>query len=451
MEKKRVLVNFIKRITFLLIGLQVLFGLVWVMLNITNVPKFQESQLFLQASWDFVIDEYMGVLYPLLLRGTSLAGNGFCVLLYVLQLAVAFIAYYVFLKSVFGKYLQGKFETGLLSAYVVTFPVILQGHMSVLPYSLASSMMLLMLAQLKKLLRQEGTIQSKHVISTGIFWGIATLLLPDYGVILGMVVVVGFIVCGWKKEGRWKVLLLTLFVTIACTGGVLSLTQTPGSLGRIQKTVGATMLSRFAWPYIERNGFFWSEEVKTVFDAEELAQISLYPERIIYEFGPKLEEYVGKERANELYWKMALDSVKIGKKEAIVAWGRDMVNNVAGPIGIQLQWLGVSTSYAGWNYAQMTACSPAFTKYFVRFSNYGFDFMLILTFIVYIIQKKKLPRGKVHAFCGLTFLAIGIITVWYAVIGNGMQDYLKVMPANIFWCFLPVLGYLLCTEHTHEE
>lgn len=452
MEKKQVLVNLIKSILCLLAGVQVLLGLVYVVLNITTVPGFAESQLLVQASMEFVLDEYMGILYPLLLRMTFLAGNNFCVLMYVLQLGVAFVSYGYFLRSVFERtFAQKKYMAYFWAAYIVTFPMVLQGHMCILPYSLASSMCVMVLAQLKRILWQKEPVQAKSVISIGIFWGLAGLILPDYGVMIGLAVAVGFAICGWKKKHRWGLLLLTLFITFACMGGVLSVVQVPGSLGRIQKSMGSVMLSRFAWPYIERNQFFWSEEVKNVFDQGELAQISMYPERIIYEFGPKLEEYVGKENANKLYWEMALDSLLIGKKEALTALGRDILNNAGGPIRAQVLWSGRSISYAGWNYAKMVEQAPGFTKYFVRFACYAFNFMLLLAVVVRVLQGKCFGESTHRIFYGLLFLMIGIITIWYTMVGNGMQDYLKVIPVNIWWCTLPVWGYALCRKHTGKE
>lgn len=448
MDKKQVITKLIERVIFLLAGIQVFWGVVWIACNITVVSRFAESDLLLQASRDFVLDEYMGILYPLLLRITSVAGGGYCVLVYLLQLGVAFVAYSYFLKKVFGTFFAKKHKISvyLMAAYIVTFPVILQGHMSVLPYSLASSMLVLVLAQLKLLLAEEGAMSAKSVISVGVFWVIAALLLPDYGIILGVVVSLGFMICGWKKERRWRVLLLTLFVAVACMGSVLSLTQTPGSLGRIQKSAGAVMLSRFAWPYMERNSFFWSEEVKATFDNTDFVQISLYPERIMYEFGPRLEETVGKEKADSLYWQMAIDSVKIGKKEALSALGRDLLLNVSGPVGIQLQWQGVGVSYAGWNYDRLAENAPIITRYYVNYAVYSFDFMALLGIVMILLYRKTCKEVYNRKICILTIFLIGIITIWYTLIGNGMQDYLKVIPLNILWCLLPVWGYGLCLK-----
>lgn len=450
MEKKQSLFNFIERVFFLLAGVQILLGLMWVTGNIIYVPGFAESNWYLQASRNLVMDEYAGLLYPLLIRVAGVAGDSFCVVLYLLQLSVAFEAYNYFILRIFGEE-RGRLRRYLLAAYVVTFPIVLQVHMSVLPYSLASSLLVILSVQLKDLLMQSDTLSIKRVVSIGVCWGIVALLLPDYGMVSSFVVAVVFCIYGWRKKERWGVLLLTAFVTIACVGVTLAVTQTSDSQGRIQKSMGATMLSRFAWPYMERNYFFWSEEVKAEFSADDMRGLSLYPERILYEFGPRMESAVGKERANALYWKMAMDSFMLGKKEALTAIGRDVWQNISGPIGVQLQWQGMGVSYAGWNYARMAEYVPGLTKYYVRFANYAYDFMLLMMMVVWWLQRKRKQAKQGHAYGRIPVLMTLVVILWYTMNCNGMQDYMKVLPVNVLWCMLPVWGCIQCKKNAKDE
>lgn len=448
MGKKDFLFNFIERVFILLAGIQIALGFAWMAGNIMHVPDFAESMLYIQASKDFVLDEYMGILYPLLIRMTGIAGNYFCVALYLIQIIAAFGAYYYFIKKIFAKHRMSRRMICLFAAYVVTFPVILQVHMSVLPYSMASSVWLILLAMLKELLTQVESLSWKRVVCIGGCWSIGALLLPEYGLLTGIIVAVGFVICGWKKKARWRILLLTAFVAISCVGVTLTFAQTPGSLGRIQKSMGATMLSRFAWPYIERNSFFWSEEIHTVFDAQDLRSISMYPEKICYEFGPRLEKEVGKARANTLYWEMATDSLLLGKKDALAALGRDVVQNIGGPIGIQLQWQGLGVSYAGWNYACMSQHTPELAKYYVRFANYVFDFMLLWIVVIFWLQRRQYHGFLKETWKWLLLLTVFTVTIWYTMTGNGMQDYIKILPTNILWCMLPIWK---CMGHMKED
>lgn len=425
MVKKQDIKNLISRIILLLTCIQAVLGVVWIASNITYVPQFTESQELIQASKNLVLDEYIGILYPLLIKIMSVAGGFFCVPLYVVQLLVAFAAYYHFSKN------------PVLATYVVTFPPILQCHMSVLPYSLATSMLVFVLAELKNLF-SGGTIETKALLKVGIYWILSALLLPDYGIIVGCVVVAAVFMYGWKHRKALLSGIIMLVVSGAFICGVFAFTQSPGSLGKIQKSVGSVMLSRFSWPYFERNYFFWSEDVKALFDMTDMQEISMYPESVIYRFGPQLESAVGKARANELYWEMAIDSFMIGKKDALFDWGQDFVANLCAPISMQLQFDGIGASYTGWNYSRMHANTPELTKYFVEFSLYSFDLLLVLHVVNGLLWRKEEKKG-----CNIRVLAVllvGILAIWYTMTGNGMQDYLKVTMISICWCMLPFDG-----------
>lgn len=439
MKRKQNISNLIKTVFLLLMGIQVFLGCLWICKNLGSIPRFGESAWLIRASEDWILDEYIGILYPLLIRMTSLTekvtGITFCTVLYLMQLLFAFTAYIYFLKKAgFQPQEKKDWKIYLLAAYVLTFPPILQCHMSVLPYSTVSSVVLLLITELKQLLTNTERSFRSSLIKVSIYWLVSALLLPDYSYIAGILVAAGFCILGWKQREKILILLMTVIVTIAGLGITFNLSQTPGSLNRIQKSVGAVMLSRFTWPYFERNSFFWPDEVTSLFDAQELSWISLYPENVIYEFGPKLEEAVGRKEANEIYWEMAVTSAGIGKKEAFSAFGRDLTANLTGPVSMQLQLRGMGISYTGWNYECMKENSPILTRYFVSFAMYSFDFLLLVSVIMWFMSKKRKEAGANRSFTVILTLAVVLTAVWYTMIGNGMQDYMKIILINILWC-----------------
>ena len=103
MEKKQALFNFIERVFYLLAGVQILLGLIWVISNIAVIPNLEESRLYLQISRDLVMDEYVGFLYPVLLKVLGFLGDKFCVILYLLQIGAAFISYDLFIDWEWGR------------------------------------------------------------------------------------------------------------------------------------------------------------------------------------------------------------------------------------------------------------------------------------------------------------------------------------------------------------
>ena len=102
MSRRKEIPNLIKKVMLLLAGIQVLLGGIWLVCNLTYMPDFQETRDMLKASETMIFDEYMGVLYPVLLRLCSVFGNGFYVPVYLLQTGLAIWSYYYFLRSIAG-------------------------------------------------------------------------------------------------------------------------------------------------------------------------------------------------------------------------------------------------------------------------------------------------------------------------------------------------------------
>ncbi len=408
-EKKDIL-NCIKRICLLLAGMQILLAGIWLCAGLKENPV--------------------------------------C----ILTVAVALFSGSFFLKQYTGEWYALQKSKGIYfgAAYIVSFPVILHGHFGEWRYSLATSFVIWILACLKGL-KKNGAHKRMLLITMGIAWFGAGVLVPAYGVLVGIVACVA-LMCVYRRQriGMRSVLLI---IAIAISGLSLGYYADfeSGGKQRIQNSFSSVMLSRFAWPYFVRNSYFWEPEVREIFTDSDLAYISTYPEQVIYDFGPRLEAYVGKARAREIYRKMAWESFQIGKKEAILNLGRDLLANAAGPLAVQYQLNGNGISYTGMNYADMRAGQPGLTKYYVKFSMYSFDFMILLSIAIVVwlgIYKKKcrLIRGNFSLF-GL----YGIFIFWYSLAGNGMQDYLKILPVHVLWCSLPVLGYGLLNDECNAD
>ena len=204
--------------------------------------------------------------------------------------------------------------------------------------------------------------------------------------------------------------------------------------------MSSVLLTRFAWPYFERDGFYWDHKKWIEFSEGELAWASTYPENTIYILGPKIESVAGKEQAKTLYLEMAKLSFSLGKKEELKALGRDLLANAGGPFALQYQLSGRGVSYTGWNYYQIQGNTPGLTKYFVMFSLYAFDFLFVSAIGICISMRKRIGcTGKTKGMIP-AMLALCCMVIWYTMIGNGMQDYLKVLPVIFFWCVLPVIG-----------
>lgn len=392
--------NLIKRVFVLLTGIQILLGLVWLTGRVVEVP------------------------------------------LAVCTVFFAWKAYAYFLRLVmewFGKETK-LWSIRLWAAYLVTFPVILHCHVANLSYSLGSTFLTFLLTDFICLRKKESNVNLCLLRIAGEWFGVS-VFVPTYGVITAIVVLPILMLYGWRKQVRRMLVLLAMLLAVSGMTIGDYVNQQKEEKQCIQSSMSSVLLSRFVWPYFMRNSFFWEEEVRELFSDTELVQISTYPELVRYEFGPRLEGIVGKARAREIYRKMVWDSLKIGKKDAVMEWSRDLLANATGPWAVQYQLNGGGVSYTGKNYANMCVKMPSFTGYYVRFAFYSFDFMALFALAISIFKmcKKKLDIqwDKVACILGTSCIMI----FWYTMIGNGMQDYLKVIPISIFWCMLPVLGY----------
>ncbi len=436
MGRRKEIPNLIKKVMLILVGIQVLLGGLWLVCNLTYMPVFQETRDMLEASKSLMVDEYMGILYPLVLRLFSVFGAFFCVPIYILQVGLAFCSYFHLLRSVVGD----KRLVWLFAGYLATFPTTLQCHMSILPYSLVTSLLVLLLTEVKAVMKNREAIQRNRLIRIGILWLITGLLIPDYGVIATIIVVPGLVFAAWRQRKKMLVYLCMSALTLITMFTALNLTQTPGSYGRVQRSVNSVLWTRFAWPYFERDGYYWDHKTWITFEEGEWAWASMYPENAIYEFGPKIEQVVGKEKAKVIFGEMAKFSSKIGKKEQLMALGRDVLANAGGPFTLQYQLSGRGVSYTAWNYYQMQGNTPGLTKYFVKYALYVFMFIFIMTLWICLSRRKSWKVLEVMKKAVPALLGLGVIILWYTMLGNGMQDYLKVVPVSLFWCMLPLLG-----------
>lgn len=119
-------------------GIQIVLGLVWLILNFPASWECPESRELFKAAESWQLDEYTGVLYPLLLRIFGwLTGNRKMLLkgiLSILQLGAAFLAYKCFLKQIFGE--KKKYKAVFGTCFLITVPLYYSGTFPFFPIPL---------------------------------------------------------------------------------------------------------------------------------------------------------------------------------------------------------------------------------------------------------------------------------------------------------------------------
>lgn len=421
----------------ILMSFQMVFGALWMIGNFTKLPQFQESLELLSMSENLCVDEYTGFLYVLLIRLVGYLPGLQYTWLYVLQMLLAFITYRIFLKKA-GMTNSG--ERIFYSLFLLTIPMILQCHMAVLPYSMASSVTLLLLGELLAVWTGKEPLNQKRLLVCGIWWSVASLFCPDYAWIVAIPMGFALLQTMWKS----KKLVLKGVIALVCMGLVVGLlgpvTQTPGSMGKMQKSVGSTLLLRVVWPNFSSFQYFWEPRVMEVFSSQELFTIAGYPEKVIYEFGPRMEAAYGKEQANEIYMGMAKITFDIDTKNILKRVGADALSYLCPPLTMLVQLQGMGVSYTGWNYGKLKEYTPKLTEYYTDYALGAWILIGVLSILCYILgkEKKKSPRKTGDAW--FFVVTIGTIVIWYTINSGSMQDYKKVILNSILCSVLLIKG-----------
>lgn len=464
-NKNRICLNnilhILQRLFLILMLAQILSGIVWLIKNMGHLSQFHETYIYTKAAENLVLDEYMGILYPLLIalaKGIEeIIPLPYYTFLYFVQVVCASFSGFYFLyrmKWIKQKGKKGKILAVLATLYLLTFPLLLQLHLAVLPYSLAMSAAVLLIGEGLFYLRNGELVSGSVLIKLCGLWLLTYLLLPDCGLLMGVFVCGIFLgIPGQNK--RWRLrLLMALVSTALCFGVISGSTQTPGSMGRMQKTTGAAMVSRFVWPHFVNYSFYWDERINETFEYLDLLRFAQSPEAVMYEFGPILEEKYGKEEADSIYRDMAVTSLRLGTRQALAGAGRDFLSFLCPQAAVQEQLRDNDSSLSGWNYGRMQDNAPVATKYYMNIALTGWNVMCLLGMIRLLIEKilragsgcrsdrvsGSLPHRWHMPQAGPVLLLMLAMAAWYTMCG-GMQDYKKAMVTTFIWTLFVVKSF----------
>lgn len=313
-------------------------------------------------------------------------------LMYLLQLAAAFLAGYFFLKGFLGRWYLVWCSLALL-----TFPFAMQCHLAVLPHSLMGSLFLLIPACLGRALRGDRSLR---------FLGIAAL-------------------CG--------VLALLL-------SGIFD----KGHGGEPGRSFAAAAAGRAAWPTLWADYERWPEELQEI--VEDVAwEAAFYPEGM-RTLEAVIEERAGRERAEEYYGLLAKTAWEYHAPMIIRQIGWDALGYGVTPLIFRLQMEGEGyDSYSGRNYEAMRGNTPALTGIYVEYGCWWFGCSLALTVILAAVRCVMGGRikWKSAAFAGICILMSGVLIGILTMRGAGLMDYKYTIGVNelwLIWAFLTTGG-----------
>ncbi|MBQ8816377.1 MAG: hypothetical protein IJZ84_03745 [Lachnospiraceae bacterium] len=424
----------VKGFLYCFVGLQIVLGLCYIGNQFMTVPLFRDTSIYLEMTEQFVMDEYTGLLYPLIVKIChSIFQEFYYIPIYLLQLMAGLFCVYHFICA----FTEKKMSAAICALWLNTIPFVAQVHVTVLPHSLAFTCLVLMLLEVVK-----GTVYRRPLLITE--WAV---LLCSFTILaqltrgylwIGLAPVI-WAVCLQLYAKTHKVLmcLVTFWICVGITVCNLAIyygTETEGYYGRIQNTPQAVFFQRTAIPILsEKYMIYMPEEITECFTGAELAMFGRYPYKLQNEMGPVLEARYGKEWAAEIYVELGCLGVETAAKDNLRSLTEDALSYAMPQLTYGTWRDGEVKGMTSWNYQQFTQEVPVLAT---AYSNICHKLWLVgscLAVVMLAVSAWQRKSLLVRVWLP-TVIFLAIYGLLFALRGTDLYDYkLAVLPM--------VLGY----------
>ena len=410
-------------------ALQIVLGIVYIGKNFMAVPQFRDTTIYLEMAEQFVMDEYTGILYPLLVKLCSMISViPYQMPIYLIQIVAGVYCVYHFVYT----WTERRVSSLVCALWINTIPFVAQAHVTVLPHSLAMTCLVVMILQVLK-----GSVNRRPLTLAEwaeLLCSFVLLAQLDRAYLLPGVLLVIWGACLQFYNAAHRAIMFSVSLLIGIGMLVINLAiydavQTPGYYGRIQRSFASAFFQRTG--VITLNGkylMYMPEEIGQCFTDVELDEISKYPYKIETEFGPTLEARYGEKRAGELYLELGKLGLGTATKDNVVAIAEDMIS-YALPLGVYTTWQdGALKGATSWNYQQFTGQAPLLAADYARICHFlwlfGFGTSMAACVMLAIRHRKYYFRIWVPAVVCLVLYA-----GYFAMGGTGTYDYkLSLLP-----------------------
>lgn len=435
---KKHLLCVLRCMLFIGMSVQIVFGIIWCVTNLGQLQRFEDTQIYVNISSNFICDDYTGILYPMLIRVFRGIGNfvrlPWYVFIYILQLSGAFAAVFLLVRSL----KISVFWKTWLSMGAVTIPAAMQCHLAVLPNSFVCSLYLAMIALGLRMLKGLENGYLRIFAGMGGLWLVAAMLMPEYGLLGGVLMLLFCVrkIMSVKGKGNLKTNLYTLLLVAAFGGMVVSLqalTQKPEALGRPENSVALKMVSRFAWPNLQDYHSAWPNEVRAVISWSDAGMVSQRADGIQTVFAPMMEQALGKEEAPKAYWRLVGTAAHILTKDIAkrILW--DGACHTFSPYLLTKQLEGVGyQSYSGRNYEIMKAHTPGITKHYIAYEGWWFVIGIVVAALISVLTIKDKRKSFLEEK-GLLIVSALVMVIYYTMQGAGIMDYKQTIYVTVLW------------------
>lgn len=436
-----------------------LMGIVWGALNFSHLQRFYETDALIALAKSLTSSGKTGILYPafLLVIMTLFLDHSsyFFIPVYILQLAIALVAWYVFafnikkaakcisLASSDGivpkKTSLERLTCALIACLAVFNPYALQCHLAVLEYSFASSFLCLLVsfyirfsAEWKK--ESEGFEVNRAMIDISVislFWLLLSLTRREF-IIIGAIPPIAFsvrVIISFLKKGKSflkksvpHIALLISFVAIILLTDSLFYS---GEKISVLDSAKRSLFYRTSPPtYFSAN-----ERIPEIF-SENVSDEAVFGVMNDYgwireDFTAELAATLGSAQTTEVLYSYAKDALVNNKKGFLKELLFDLAGYMIPPLGTENSLRGWTLSgYAVGNYDMMSGAYPVLTKYYLRLFD-GLFIICFITSLLYYLKSKEIKKYK-EIFAMPIIIAI-ICSLYYTFQGAGIWDHRKAL------------------------
>ena len=366
-----------KYLFYFLTAVQVILGLIWVINNFTHVYMWPETAEYLDIADKYVIDEYTGLFYPILVKLL------YYIPLYILQLVLAVVSAYLFLSK--GIKLD-KCNAIFGCAYIASFPALLQFHLSIRPESLRLSATLLAITFL--------TYKKRSI----------------------------------KRYAIVALMLIVLFVSQK----VLS---EPGSRGRVQRTFWSQAFMRVCTEYYSQSFVAWDERTQDTYDIWQALEIIKKTDNMMYEIGPTMDKKWGFDAANESYEFMTKKCLSMRTKDVCLNIGTDLGQSIILPFGFLTETNGDVRTQTGRNYEAFVSQRGSLDSFYWYYGVWSLIVIFAIGIVNALIDVKKFG---LRSFSFGLLAAVVIQWLFKTFTTGDAIDYSKYLVVIAGWAVLAI-------------
>jgi hypothetical protein len=422
--------------------------------NFSGLQLFGETAYLVRVSGTLMADEYTGILYPallLLVRFLTVVGPiHWYHAMYVIQLAFAFGAGFAFLRNL--GFMKSSVRWCVWGSLVMmTFPMMMQVHMAILPESFTSSLILMEWTAAVRAFRMirmvpKGNLRAAAaatlVAEVCLFWLFLTLNETEY-ILVGMVpvAILVFVILYKIPEKLKRHAVYPLIIAIgyfALIVGATRLTQDKGIYERPERSVETMVFDRVAWSSILKYEWRWSSLLVEYLGEDVMKTTAVAPENVKEVLEPALEKLVGTREAHNIYRTMISYAWYMDKSVILRHVAQDLAANALAPtVTIALLEGYGGGSYAARNYDVMMRNTPELSRVYMDYGLWWFTAALVICIVLAILAKVwdwKEPRLRTPVGFRLSMLVTAAaIVLWETMQGDCMQDYKQVIFVTQLW------------------